>query len=202
MPVQLWTARLDRPLTGSEEEAMLRMVPPERRERILRMQHPEKRREPLCAYLLLRLALWQRFRWQELPEIVLSSRGKPGFSDHPEVQFNLSHTRGAVLVGLSDKAVGVDIERVRPVGRKLMERLAQTDSEEEFFRNWVEWEARSKRSGDGVVSLLRTPEPLRDGEFYYPVDVFPGYAAGTACGDREPPEILGRYSLDEIGGAL
>lgn len=29
--------------------------------------------------------------------------GKPEFAEHPEVQFNLSHTRGAVLVGIHDR---------------------------------------------------------------------------------------------------
>ena len=46
--------------------------------------------------------------------------GKPYFPEHPDVHFNLSHTAGAVLVGLSDRPVGVDIEHIRPVSQRTM----------------------------------------------------------------------------------
>ena len=110
MSIELWAARLERPLTERETEAMLPLLPPERQERLLRIKQSEKRREPLCAYLILRHALWEQYRWRELPPIRLTSLGKPYFPDFPEVHFNLSHTTGAVLVALSGEPVGVDIE--------------------------------------------------------------------------------------------
>lgn len=200
MPIDLWTARLERPLTEGESEVMLSLLPPERRERLLRMRDERQRREPLCAYFLLCLALWRQRRWRELPEIAFSEFGKPYFPEQPDVHFNLSHTRGAVLVGLSDKPLGVDIERVRPVGRRMMERLAQTESERSFFETWVRWEARSKRSGKGIGSMRE--EPLQAGEFYYPLETFPGYIAGVATRSPEPLGRLHRYSLDDMRDAL
>ena len=77
MSIELWAARLERPLTERETAAMLRLLPEARRERLLRIKQPEKLREPLCAYLILRHALWEQYRWRELPEIRLSSFGKP-----------------------------------------------------------------------------------------------------------------------------
>ena len=44
MPIELWAARLERPLTEKESGAMLRLLPEERRERVLRIREPEKRR--------------------------------------------------------------------------------------------------------------------------------------------------------------
>ena len=108
MSIELWAARLERPLTERETEAMLPLLPPERQERLLRIKQSEKRREPLCAYLILRHALWEQYRWRELPPIRLTSLGKPYFPDFPEVHFNLSHTTGAVLVALSGEPVGVE----------------------------------------------------------------------------------------------
>ena len=108
MSIELWAARLERPLTERETEAMLPLLPPERQERLLRIKQSEKRREPLCAYLILRHALWDQYRWRELPPIRLTSLGKPYFPDFPEVHFNLSHTTGAVLVALSGEPVGVE----------------------------------------------------------------------------------------------
>ena len=143
MSIELWAARLERPLTERETTAMLRLLPEARRERLLRIKQPEKRREPLCAYLILRHALWEQYRWQELPEIRLSSFGKPYFPEHPDVHFNLSHTAGAVLVGLSDRPVGVDIEHIRPVSQRTMRRLADVGTERAFFQSWVRREARA-----------------------------------------------------------
>ena len=117
MSIELWAARLERPLTERETEAMLPLLPPERQERLLRIKQSEKRREPLCAYLILRHALWEQYRWRELPPIRLTSLGKPYFPDFPEVHFNLSHTTGAVLVALSGEPVGVDIEH-HPAGER------------------------------------------------------------------------------------
>mgnify|MGYP000529677945 CR=1 FL=1 len=48
MSIELWAARLERPLTERETEAMLPLLPPERQERLLRIKQSEKRREP-CA---------------------------------------------------------------------------------------------------------------------------------------------------------
>ena len=135
MPIELWTARMERPLSDPEREAILPLLPPDRRERLLRVKEVEKQREPLCAYLILCLALRQKYGWKELPEVALGRLGKPYFPEHPEVHFNISHSSGAVLVGVSDQEIGVDIERIRPVGQRMMVRLAHVSTEEAFFQN-------------------------------------------------------------------
>lgn len=183
MSIELWAARLERPLTERETEAMLPLLPPERQERLLRIKQSEKRREPLCAYLILRHALWEQYRWRELPPIRLTSLGKPYFPDFPEVHFNLSHTTGAVLVALSGEPVGVDIEHIRPVSERAMRRLADVTTERAFFQSWVRREARAKRLGTPVELGVETS--LRPEERLWQEEVFPGYyacACYTECG--------------------
>lgn len=198
MSIGLWAARLERPLSEGEEKRLLALIPAARRERLLRVKDPARRREPLCAYLLLRLALRETYGWEELPEISLSAQGKPDFPDHPAVYFNLSHTGGAVLVGISDQPVGVDIERVRPVAPASLKRLAAGVEEKDFFPCWVRREARAKLEGDHMDALLRAEMLLREDEFYYPLDTFPGYAAGVATGRPDAPCPVSLYSLDEL----
>ena len=198
MSIGLWAARLERPLSEGEEKRLLALIPAARRERLLRVKDPARRREPLCAYLLLRLALRETYGWEELPEISLSAQGKPDFPDHPAVYFNLSHTGGAVLVGISDQPVGVDIERVRPVAPASLKRLAAGVEEKNFFPCWVRREARAKLDGVNMEPLLRAETPLREGEFYYPLETFPGYAAGVATGCPDAPGPLSLYTLDEL----
>lgn len=198
MPIELWTARMERPLSDAEREGILPLLPPARRERLLKMADVGKQREPLCAYLILCLALRQKYGWKELPEVALSQLGKPYFPECPDVHFNISHSSGAVLVGVSDQEIGVDIERVRPVGQRMMVRLAHVTTEEAFFQSWVRREARAKRSGDGIGTIMRSESPLRPGEYYYELDTFPGYAAGMATRSKELPGKLHRYSLDDM----
>ena len=200
MPIELWAARLERPLTERETEAMMHLLPPERRERLLRVKQAEKRREPLCAYLILRHALWEQYHWRELPKIECTSFGKPFFPDFPTVHFNLSHTTGAVLVALSGEPVGVDIEHIRPVSQRSMRRLADVATERAFFQSWVRREARSKRSGTGVGTMLASESPLQYGEQFYFLDTFPGYVAGVATRGGGAPGKMRKYSLDEMMG--
>lgn len=194
MSIELWAARLGRPLTAEETETMMALLPPVRRERLL-LQREAKRQEPLCAYFILCQALRELCGWRELPEIALTNRGKPYFPRHPEVQFNLSHTAGAVLVGVADEPLGVDIEHIRPVSQRAMRRLADVDTREDFFRSWVRREARAKRSGDGVGTMMQGETPLRYGEVYYEIETFLGYAAGVATGSAERSGTVRRLVL-------
>lgn len=198
MAIDLWAARLERALSNEEAERMLTLLPPARRDRILCIKQVEKRREPLCAYLILRYALWEQYHWRDFPEMALSLFGKPFFPDFPEVHFNLSHSTGAVLVGLSDQPIGVDIEKIRPVSERSMRRLADVGTEREFFQSWVRREARSKRGGNGVGTMLAAETPLQYGEYFYDCETFPGYVAGVATRSEDCPGKLHKFSLDEV----
>ena len=198
MPIELWAARLERPLTERETAAMLALLPVERQERLLRIRQEEKRREPLCAYFILRHALWQKYRWRELPPMAYASLGKPYFPDFPTVHFNLSHTSGAVLVGLSDQPLGVDIEHIRPVSQRAMRRLADVATEKAFFQSWVRREARAKRAGTGVGVMLESETPLQHGEHFYYLETFPGYVAGLATRSADRPSKVHKYFLEEM----
>ena len=197
MAIDLWAARLERALTEQECERILQILPSGRKERLMKLRQEEKRQEVLCAYWVLHLALRERYQWERVPEMAQGNKGKPYFPEHPEVHFNLSHTAGAVLVGVSDQPIGVDLEKIRPVSRRTMHRLEAGVTEEEFFRSWVRREARTKRSGEGIGAMMRGELPLQQGEVYYELDTFPGYVAGVATGEGAPPEVR-KYTLEEL----
>mgnify|MGYP000158099593 CR=1 FL=1 len=143
MSTELLAVHPGRPLTEGETALLLELLPPERRERLLRQA---EQREPLCAYGLLLLALRRRLGCRSLPPVARGPAGKPFFPDFPEVHWNLSHTAGAVLAGVSDRPLGVDIERFRPVTPRLLRRLG-ADSAAEALGRWVRLEALAKQSG-------------------------------------------------------
>lgn len=199
MEIRLWAVRLDRPLTAEEAAALLELLPPARRERLLRTREAA-RREPLCAYGALVLALREVCGWPRLPALAYAERGKPWFPAFPAVRFSLSHTEGAVLAGLSDSPLGVDIERTRPVSRRLQERMAPGGTEEDLFRVWVRREARTKRTGAGIGSALREEPPMEAEETYWELEPFPGYIAGVSgTGELGP---LTTYPQEEFLRAL
>ena len=41
--------------------------------------------------------------------------GKPFLLEHPQIQFNISHCKNAVLCGIGSKPLGVDVETIRPM---------------------------------------------------------------------------------------
>lgn len=202
MPVSLWAVRWTRPLSEEEAAALTDLLPPARRERLSRLKAPEKRQEALCAYGLLLLALRRLKNWTDFPEMALDSRGKPFFPEFPDVQFSVSHTAGAALAAVSGQPVGADIERVRPLRRESMRSLMDTEDPDAFFRRWVRREARSKRTGAGIGSMLRREPPMEAGECYQKADVFPGYRAGVAYCGPGPTELIRLELEDLIGGLL
>lgn len=200
MEIRLWAAELTRALTEEEEASLMELLPEARRERALRIRNRQRRREPLCAYLLLRYALYQALGWRDLPELATTSVGKPYFPQFPEVHFNLSHTRGAVLLGLHDQPIGVDIERIRPVAERTVRRLAGAATERGFFESWVRREARAKRIGNSAGMLLGAEPELAPGEHVYFLDTFPGYVAATATKSIQIPETVQCLSMAQLIG--
>lgn len=186
MVITLWVAQLDRMLTGEEEQRLMAALPEQRRIRLEQVRQPERRREPLCAYWLLHRALHERYGWTELPPMAYGPLGKPYFPGHPGLHFGISHTSGAVLVGLADREIGVDIERIRPVGENMLRRFGG-DTVDAFFGGWVRREARAKRAETPVE--LRAESPLTEGEQVYRMECFPGYAACAVYLGEEEPEV-------------
>lgn len=196
--LHVWMICPDRSLTAEEDAALLRCLPPERRSRLER-RSVEKRDEVLLAYGLLRALLFWRYGWRTLPVMENLDGGKPYFPAYPTVCFSLSHSAGAAAAAISDRPVGVDIQRLRPVRPETLARLGgPRQTPEAFFQSWVRWEARAKRTGGGLWDMVRREPPLQVGEAYSELDCYPGFFAGAAAGEPLKPELVRRVPLDEL----
>lgn len=107
-------------------------------------------------------AVWELLRellaakgFERMPEVVKNTAGKPYFKGNP-IYFSLSHTAGAVAVVISDSEIGVDLQIVRPISRRVAERYLATDSDNprELTRRWVEFESYGKFLGCGIPITL------------------------------------------------
>ena len=104
-------------------------------------------------------------REPEQAELEHGEHGKPRLRGPHGPEFNLSHSKGLVLVAVADRAVGVDVEAIAP----------RRDRTPAFYEEWVRREARLKCLGLGI---LATPpdDPVAVETF----SVAPGYAAAVA----------------------
>lgn len=94
-----------------------------------------------------------------------TEKGKPFLKDL-DIHFNISHSGDYVMLGISDKVIGVDIEKHRPIRIELFNRQFQEEEWKEihvarkpldkFFQYWSIKEAAIKADGRGVEVLSRT----------------------------------------------
>ncbi len=163
----------------------------------MKVRNRECWREPLCAYGLLRLALLRTYGFWEIPTLIQEEHGKPMFLEYSAIHFSISHTKGAVLVGLSDAPLGVDLEKLRPVSSRVLARLsAAGQTQEEYFRNWVRYEAAVKRRGEGV-SLHHRLVGMEDA---WEVSIFSDYCA--AVSGTGPVEAIYRCAIEDLTADL
>ena len=96
--------------------------------------------------------------------IEYAGNGKPVYSGL-EIHFNLSHAGTCVVCAVSDRPVGIDIERPRKNAIKVAERFFTQaecdwigDDSLRFARIWTLKEAYAKLTGDGIAGTVSKVE--------------------------------------------
>lgn len=94
--------------------------------------------------------------------------GKP-YLPNCEWQFNISHSGDAVLCGIHNGAIGVDIEKARPYNDRVAKRICSpaeyayiSKDPSRFLEIWTRKEAYAKLIGKGLSISLRTIEVASD----------------------------------------
>lgn len=156
-------------------DAGLAEISEQRREQALRFKHELGRRQCVLAYLLLKRALREAYGITENPVFAYGEHGKPALVGHPDIHFNLSHCREAVVCAVSNRPVGVDVESVGRYRESLV-RYTMSEAEQQaireaddpaltFTRLWTMKEARLKLTGEGIGHALK--DVLDDASFHY-----------------------------------
>lgn len=120
-------------------------------------------------------------------EIIRSDGEKPRF-DTDEAYFNLSHTDGVVMLGISHAPIGVDIEKIRDIDFKKFDFIDAANIEE-FFEKWTERESYLKFTGEGLSAFRR--EIPKDAHFEH----FPVWEDYHACVCADEQNIIA-YEID------
>ena len=137
----------------------------QRREQALRFKYERGQRTCVLAYLLLKQALRHEYGIVDNPLFEYGEHGKPSIVGHPDIYFNLSHCREAVVCAVGRYPVGIDVESVNRYKKELA-RYTMNDHEQAliaaaerpevaFTRLWTMKEARLKLTGEGIGSNLK-----------------------------------------------
>ena len=100
-----------------------------------------------------------------LPEIAVTSRGKPYFIDSPW-HFSITHTRHYAFCALSPKPIGIDAEELdRDINLRLAEKMLSPEEYSQYTQAedkrlalltfWVLKEAQAKYTGEGLRGCPR-----------------------------------------------
>ncbi len=190
--IHLWRLPLDRstptaaPLTDAD------------RRRMARIRNPRPRHRWACARALTRLILAGYLnRNPTALALCTAPGGKPMLADGA-LTFNLTHSGAVALLAVArDRALGVDLERVRPVvhmariaarlfddhARQALAQIPEPSRTTLFFDHWTRMEARQKCSGSGLFGPPTAPDGL------LAFEPEPGWRAALAwhpAGERPP----------------
>lgn len=153
---------------GWNDDDFFRYISPRNRELIAACQNASVKREKMVGEGMLRLLLQ---RWGGRPaeswSVVRGEHGKPYLVDAPEpLFFNLCHSGDYVVCALSDREVGVDIQKIggmkleiarrffHPSETEALETVKGTEQIDLFYRYWAVKESFLKYKGKGLSGSL------------------------------------------------
>ncbi len=104
--------------SGIEKEeyfAEYNMLSSQRKIIVDRYRKFEDKVRSVCAYRLLQKGLLLEYGIKDSPIFEYSEYGKPSIIGFPDIHFNISHCQNAIVCGISNAPIGVDIENIRDV---------------------------------------------------------------------------------------
>ena len=136
--------------------------------------------------------------------------GKPYFDGYSEWQFNISHTSGMIAIAVSDKPVGIDIEKIQKQDLRIAERyftdaecnyINEADSDDDknkrLLEVWTKKEAYLKFTGEGmsrpISSFSVIDIPAKNQTMYWD-----GYILSVCCSSQVDSELSVEYCTDGV----
>lgn len=141
---------------------LLGFVQQEKQERILRQKIKQNADNMLIGEILTKVAIKKTFGIDITKQnFAYTGYGKPYLSDYPNVHFNISHSGKYVACAVSDKPIGIDIQKIcecdfdvakRVCNEKELKQIENSeDKASEFTKLWTQKEAVLKMIGTGIA---------------------------------------------------
>lgn len=160
--MELFFLETDNNSLPKEYDTLLDKVSPEKKEQVKRYHFSEDKKLSLYGELLIRCIACQKLGLhnQDL-EFSRTELGKPFLKGKHEFEFNLSHSKSALVAAVSKEALGIDIEKKGSIKENLAKRFFCQEEVDyifskegiedfRFFEIWTKKEAYIKWKGKGL----------------------------------------------------
>lgn len=215
-----------------DERVTARLIPllsPQKRDKVRKLADKGKIAQTLWAELLARSVACASLgvTGSEI-EFGAQENGKPFLLHYADFHFNVSHSGSRILLTAGSDAVGVDIERVRPidpdVSRLWFSSLEQThlaqsppeERAEQFYAIWTLKESYAKAAGLGFCLDPRSYTVIPEGEqgarliaecpfpcrFFRRYRFEDGYRAAVCSSKNSFPDRVSRTDFKEVLASL
>ena len=137
-----------RSLSKTEFDFLLSLCENEKKEKILRKKKMEDRENSVLGNAIAKYAIKKIFKTSVSDIFFLyEENGKPYFKDG--IFFSISHSGEMIVCVVSDKPVGIDIQKEKEISQKTSEYITgNADCDlKEFFKLWTKREAVYKKNG-------------------------------------------------------
>lgn len=162
-------------LTNSEYEKWFSLMRKDKQERVSRYKDVIRRKCSVAGEMLVKAYIGNALNIApEILEISEDENGKP-YIENCKIHFNISHCENMLACAFSEKEIGIDIEKIRPIPLNILKRFysekeqkyvlghAPTQEDfkkceneevlERFYRIFTLKEAICKKSGIGIKGL-------------------------------------------------
>lgn len=149
-------------VTQTDLDILFEAMSPERQSEVLKIVNQKKKIPKIISDYLCRKAVSEFCDISpEKIEFLKNDYGKPFAKDLP-VHFSVSHSGNMVVCAVSDREIGIDIEKIRPINLKAAKKFATEkeleyiySGENRFFEIWTLKEAYFKCIGTGLGADIK-----------------------------------------------
>lgn len=128
-----------------------------------------KRRQSLTARVLLYKLIQEYYPDIDLSNLTFNERGKPSIVDNDNLYLSITHSNDMVGCAISEKPIGIDVEKKRDVSFKTIRRVCTAWEQKylekqpmDFFKFWTAKEALYKAVNDSFSNVIK--HSFSDGE--------------------------------------
>jgi 4'-phosphopantetheinyl transferase len=191
-------------LTGDQYDVLLPLVSSEKQKQINQLCFFQDKQNALLGDILARTEICRITGLSNSQlEFAVNPYGKPFLANNLQIHHNIAHTDQHIACVIGEVSVGIDIERIRPIDMKIVERFfvseeknyilsAQSDlRNKRFFEVWTKKESRIKLEGKRLLESLSAFNvlTLEPGIFYHCV-YNNGETIGHMCSSHKESPLI------------
>lgn len=163
MTPEIYLVKVNSPIDKNTFQYLFEYVQATKQERILKQKIKQNADNMLIGEILAKTVIKRTFGIDIAKQnFTYTEHGKPYLSDYSDVHFNISHSEKYVVCAVSDKPVGVDIQKISEYnsdvakrvcnGKELVQIENSSDKASEFTKLWTQKETVLKMYGTGIAS--------------------------------------------------